>query len=151
MLELTPAPAKMPPGRRAYAIGDIHGCAEQLSALHRSIEQDLKARPTDSAVLIHVGDYVDRGPDTAGVIAMLAAGSPIEGVETVNLIGNGIWSLRQNPDQWELLRKDPSLIPNAIEEILRYENPVQAVGRTVADVERTLPISAIIELIAVGE
>ena len=88
MLELTPAPAKMPPGRRAYAIGDIHGCAEQLSALHRSIEQDLKARPTDSAVLIHVGDYVDRGPDTAGVIAMLAAGSPIEGVETVNLIGN---------------------------------------------------------------
>jgi cytochrome P450 len=50
---------------------------------------------------------------------------------TVNLIGNGLWSLLTHPDQWQLLREDPSLIPNAIEEILRYESPVQAVGRIV--------------------
>jgi cytochrome P450 len=52
---------------------------------------------------------------------------------TVNLIGNGLWSLLTHPDQWQLLRDDPSLIPNAIEEILRFESPVQAVARTVAE------------------
>jgi cytochrome P450 len=52
---------------------------------------------------------------------------------TVNLIGNGLWSLLTHPDQWQLLREDPSLIPNAIEEILRFESPVQAVARTVAE------------------
>jgi cytochrome P450 len=52
---------------------------------------------------------------------------------TVNLIGNGLWSLLSHPDQWQLLRDDPSLIPNAIEEILRFESPVQAVARTVAE------------------
>jgi cytochrome P450 len=52
---------------------------------------------------------------------------------TVNLIGNGIWSLHDNPSQWEAIRDNPALIPNAIEEILRYECPVQAVARTVAE------------------
>jgi cytochrome P450 len=52
---------------------------------------------------------------------------------TVNLIGNGIWSLHVNPSQWEAIRDNPALIPNAIEEILRYECPVQAVARTVAE------------------
>ena len=49
---------------------------------------------------------------------------------TVNLIGNGFLNLLRNPDQWNRLREEPSLIPNAIEEILRFESPVQAVGRT---------------------
>ena len=49
---------------------------------------------------------------------------------TVNLIGNGLLSLHRHPEQWEAIRGNPALIPNAIEEILRYECPVQAVGRT---------------------
>jgi serine/threonine protein phosphatase 1 len=88
MIEFTQAPASLPAGRRVYAIGDIHGCAEQLDALHAQIAADLAARPVPEPVLVHVGDYVDRGPDTAGVIARLAAGSPIPGVATVNLLGN---------------------------------------------------------------
>ena len=88
MIELSPAPASVPAGRRVYAIGDIHGCAEQLEALYALITEDLAERPVASAVLVHVGDYVDRGPDTAGVIGRLAAGSPIAGIETVNLLGN---------------------------------------------------------------
>jgi cytochrome P450 len=48
---------------------------------------------------------------------------------TVNLIGNGLWSLHKNPSQWAAIRDDPALIPNAIEEVLRYESPVQMVGR----------------------
>ncbi len=65
----------------------------------------------------------------ANVSLLFAAGHET----TVNLIGNGLWSLHTHPSQWAALRDDPSLIPNAIEEILRYECPVQAVARTVAE------------------
>ena len=88
MINLTDAPACLPPGRRIYAIGDIHGLSERLTTLHQKIRDDLRARPVDSALLIHLGDYVDRGPDSAGVVAQLAGGPPIAGVETINLIGN---------------------------------------------------------------
>lgn len=88
MMELSPAPASVPPGRRVYAIGDIHGCDIQLGNLHEIIAEDLARRPVEQAVLLHIGDYVDRGADTAGVLRRLIAGSPIEGLETVNLVGN---------------------------------------------------------------
>lgn len=88
MLDLVPAPGALPPGRRVYAIGDIHGCLAQLTALHTMIQADLAARPAPAPLLVHIGDYVDRGPDTAGVIELLRHGPPIAGVPTVNLKGN---------------------------------------------------------------
>ncbi len=45
-------------------------------------------RPIESALLLHIGDYVDRGADTAGVIARLVDGCPIPGMDMVNLMGN---------------------------------------------------------------
>jgi len=48
---------------------------------------------------------------------------------TTRLIGNGIYSLLQHPDQLALLKNDHSLIPNAVEEMLRYEPPVQLMPR----------------------
>ena len=55
---------------------------------------------------------------------------------TTNLIGNGLLALHRHPDQWERLKADPSLIPNAIEELLRYDSSVQMSGRfTTAAVE----------------
>ena len=48
---------------------------------------------------------------------------------TTRLIGNGLYSLMKNPDQYALIKKDFSLIPNAIEEMLRYEPPVHATVR----------------------
>jgi serine/threonine protein phosphatase 1 len=88
MIELSRAPASLPPGRRIYAIGDIHGCARQLDNLHGRIAEDLRQRPPEAAALLHIGDYVDRGADTAGVIARLVGGCPIPGMEMVNLMGN---------------------------------------------------------------
>jgi len=55
---------------------------------------------------------------------------------TTNLIGNGLLALHRQPDQWERLKADPSLIPNAIEELLRFDSSVQLTGRvTNAEVE----------------
>ena len=88
MIELSPAPASLPQGRRIYAIGDIHGCNRQLGHLHAIIAADLAARPIASALLLHIGDYVDRGADTAGVIDRLKDGCPIPGMDMVNLMGN---------------------------------------------------------------
>ena len=88
MIEPVPAPAVLPPGRRIYAIGDIHGCARQLIRLHNAIAADLAQRPVGSALLLHIGDYVDRGADSAGVIDHLAGGCPIPAMDMVNLMGN---------------------------------------------------------------
>jgi serine/threonine protein phosphatase 1 len=82
------SPGLLRPDRRIYAIGDIHGCLEKLRALHAAIAEDLERRPIDSAQLIHLGDYIDTGPDSAGALALLAAGPPIVGLPTVNLLGD---------------------------------------------------------------
>lgn len=52
---------------------------------------------------------------------------------TTNLIGNGLRALLQHPEQLQLLREQPELIPTAIEELLRYDPPVQLDGRYVAE------------------
>ncbi len=88
MVAFQPAPATLPPGRRVYAIGDVHGCDHQLALLHRAIAADLAARPVAAPLIVHVGDYLDRGPASAAVLERLAAGPPLPGVETVNLRGN---------------------------------------------------------------
>jgi serine/threonine protein phosphatase 1 len=88
MITFEKAPASLPPGRRVYAVGDVHGCRDRLVALHALIAADLAARPIETPTLVHLGDHVDRGPDSAGVIDLLSAGPPIAGLPTVNLMGN---------------------------------------------------------------
>ncbi|MFK3890191.1 metallophosphoesterase family protein [Sphingomonas sp. NPDC079357] len=61
------------PGSRIYAIGDIHGCRDELDRLLAMIDADDAARGTAETTLIFLGDLVDRGPDSAGVIARLIA------------------------------------------------------------------------------
>ena len=75
-MEIRGAPGHLPRGRRIYAIGDIHGTLPQLRDLHTQIAEDLRRRPVSSAMLIHLGDYVDKGPDSRGVVGGSSA-SPI--------------------------------------------------------------------------
>ena len=63
--------ARAPDGMRLYAIGDVHGCLDALTETHRAIEADLAARPVEDWRVIHLGDYVDRGPDSRGVVEFL--------------------------------------------------------------------------------
>jgi len=61
-----------PPDMRLYAIGDVHGRDDLLAAMHERVRADLTARPVAAHRLIHMGDYVDRGPQTAEVLDRLS-------------------------------------------------------------------------------
>lgn len=56
---------------RSYAIGDIHGHLDKLQALHALIRADRAACGDKDAPVIHIGDLVDRGPDSNGVVQWL--------------------------------------------------------------------------------
>ena len=60
---------KTPEGERIYAIGDIHGCADLVDELVLKIADD--AGNHDQSRIIFLGDYVDRGPDSKGVLDRL--------------------------------------------------------------------------------
>ena len=106
----------------------------ELAAYFDALFERRRREPRDDLItqLVQAEEAVDRLTTAelrANVNLLFAAGHET----TVNLIGNGLLSLLRHPEQWRMLRDDPSLIPNAIEEILRFEFPAQVVARTVAE------------------
>ncbi|MGY1643300.1 cytochrome P450 [Geodermatophilus sp. SYSU D00703] len=75
---------------------------------------------TDLVQATDEGERLDRQELLAMTFLLLIAGY----VTTVNLIGNGTLALLRSPDQLDLLRADPSRVPQAVEEVLRYDGPV---------------------------
>ncbi len=75
------------------------------------------------------GDKLSEDEMVAMCILLLFAGHET----TVNLIGNGTLALLRHPDQWEKLKADPSLVRSAVEELLRYDSPVQITTRYVME------------------
>ena len=69
-----------------YAIGDIHGCIDQLVRLEDMIKRDADREP-GSKVMIRLGDYVDRGPDSAAVLDRLTQPTRSD-LRAINLAGN---------------------------------------------------------------
>ncbi len=79
--------AEAPPGARIYAIGDIHGRSDLLDRMHGMIRADSADRPEAEKIVVYLGDYVDRGDDSRGVIDRLIA-HPLQGFRAVALRGN---------------------------------------------------------------
>ena len=78
------------------------------------------------------GDKLSEGEVIAMCVLLFIAGHET----TVNLIGNGLLALLRHPDQLALLRQDLALVPGAVEELLRYDSPVQRTARmTTEEVE----------------
>jgi serine/threonine protein phosphatase 1 len=89
MVTGTLAPATIPAGIRIYAIGDVHGCDDRLAAMHAAVVTDLSEHPVAHPLLIHLGDYIDRGPNSAGVLDRLTRPIPgAPGLTVANLMGN---------------------------------------------------------------
>lgn len=76
-----------PEGARVYAVGDIHGRVDLLQRLHGQIAADIRAKNPTRAVVVYVGDYIDRGDSSRDVIELLLT-APVEGAESVHLLGN---------------------------------------------------------------
>jgi len=110
--------ALTPPGTRIYAIGDIHGRLDLLTRLHALIAADAAAAAADRRVLVYVGDYVDRGPHSSGVIDLLLD-SPLPGFEAVHLLGNHEDAMLRFPDD---ITVGPTwLYYGGVETLLSYE------------------------------
>ena len=83
-----PRSPRVPAGTAVWAIGDIHGRHDLLRPLVEAIRADMRATDAQKKVVIFLGDYVDRGPDSREVIRYLAALPAGDGVEWRFLKGN---------------------------------------------------------------
>src|SRR6516164_8145471 len=91
--------SSVPEGTRIYAIGDIHGRLDLLDTVLARIDRDLAVYPVSNAICVFLGDYIDRGPDSKGVLDRLVKYCATQ--PTVCLLGNHEAFLREflrNPD-----------------------------------------------------
>src|SRR5438105_1815473 len=105
-------------------------CVEEMTLYFREAIQRMKSHPREG--LIHSfmmaeidGDRLSEEEIIANCIVTMVGGQET----TTNLIGNGVLSLLGNPVELQRLRADLSLVPSAVEELLRYESPSQHTAR----------------------
>ena len=114
------------PGRAMGVLRSLRG----MESYFQSRIEELRKKPNEG--LIHslltaevAGDRLTQEEVIANTIVTMVGGQET----TTNLIGNGTLSLLRNPDVMRTLRDDLSLIPSAVEELLRYESPSQHTAR----------------------
>ena len=108
--------------------------AKALDAYFRPIIEERRAAPKDDIVSAlaqaeEEGDRLTEREMLNMLRLLLIAGNET----TTNLIGNGVLALLRHPDQLQRLREDPSLIPSAVDEMLRFDSPVQTDFRRVLE------------------
>ena len=125
------------PSLRDDQIRRVERASEALYAYFESIIEQRRGEPQDDMItaLMNAEDEGDRltHEELLGTLVLLL----VAGNETTrNLIGNGMRALLKHPDQFQKLRDNPDLLDSAINELLRYDSPVQLDGRLVhSDVE----------------
>lgn len=103
---------------------------EKMSAYFRAAIREQRERPREGLINALLtaevdGDRLSEEEVVANTIVTMVGGQET----TTNLIGNGVLTLLRHPDQLEKLKGDLSLIPSAVEELLRYESPSQHTAR----------------------
>ena len=111
-----------------------HASELALTQYLQELVRRRRADPDDSllSALVAVEDEGSRlspGELVSTALLLLVAGFET----TVNLIGNGTVALLGSPDQWRRLGDDVALVPDALEELLRYDSPVQMTSRTATE------------------
>jgi len=125
------------PSLRDDQIRRVQRASEELYAYFESIIEQRRGEPQDDMItaLLNAEDEGDKltHEELLGTLVLLL----VAGNETTrNLIGNGMRALLKHPDQIRKLRNNPDLLDSAINELLRYDSPVQLDGRLVhSDVE----------------
>ena len=114
------------PGRGALMLKTI----EEMTAYFRARLREQERQPREGVIQALMsaeidGDRLSEEEVIANSIITMTGGQET----TTNLIGNGLLSLLRNPGELELLRADPALLPSAVEELLRYESPIQYTTR----------------------
>jgi cytochrome P450 len=111
--------------------------SEEMMEYFLPIIADRRKHPGDDLLSALIaaeddGDKLSGDEVMANLVLLLFAGHET----TVNLIGNGTLALMRNRGQWDRLRADPSLARHGVEELLRYDSPVQLTSRNAAvDIE----------------
>jgi cytochrome P450 len=94
------------------------------------IAAERRANPKDDLISVlsqaEEGEALSTGELLSFVALLLIAGNET----TTNLIGNGVKALLAHPDQLERVMADPALIPALVDEVLRYDSPIQALPRS---------------------
>jgi len=114
------------PGRAAKVARSL----EEMTSYFQEAVRRQATHPTEGLVNALTvaeidGDRLTEDEVVANVIVTLVGGQET----TTNLIGNGLLTLLRHPDEMERLRRDPALVPEAVEELLRYESPSQHTAR----------------------
>lgn len=117
---------RAPAATRVYAVGDVHGHLDLLSQMRDMISEDVKADRRERNVIVYLGDYIDRGPDSRGVVELLL-NEPLVGIEEIHLKGNHEDFMLQFLDdpligeQWYLNGGDTTLASYGVERTVMTE------------------------------
>ncbi len=110
------------------------GSTRELTEYFRKVVAQRRVEPRDDLLTAlaraeEAGDRLTEAELFANAVLLLNAGHET----TTNLIGNGTWALLRFRDQMRRLREDPSLANTAVEELLRFDSPVQFTSRVVKE------------------
>jgi cytochrome P450 len=108
----------------------LNAVAEEFTNYFWGLIEERRGHPQHDLISMLVGlneqeDMLSDGELLGFCASLFAAGQET----TLDLIGNGTLALLQHPEELERLQRDPAIIPSAIEELLRYESPVQFIPR----------------------
>jgi len=126
--------ATLEPQTRRTAFSDPRSAQLALAAYLRDLVDKRRADPDDSLLSALIAAEEEGERLTSGELVSTALLLLVAGFETtVNLIGNGTVALLGQPKQWRQLVDEPEQVPAAIEELLRFDSPVQMTSRTATE------------------